>query len=127
MILPIVSIGSRASRFQVLSVADGTPAAESGQTATDQHDFPSSEIAGVGYPNLSNNEMEFRNSYLTRKDFQGPEQTFYDMTTHCQSGRLAGPSIEPLNRSIWNTQDAAQVFIPLEHPSLASAQTAAQS
>ena len=97
-----------------------------GQTATDQHDFPSSEIVNVDYPNLSNNEMEFQNSYLMRKDFQGPEQTFYDMTTHCQSGGLAGSSMESLNRSIWNTQDAAQVFIPLDCPSLASAQTVAQ-
>ena len=70
--------------------------------------------------------MEFQNSYLTRKDFQGPEQTFYDMATHCQSRELAGPSMEPLNRGLWNTQDAAQVFIPLEHSSLASAQAAAQ-
>ena len=97
-----------------------------GQTATDQHDFPSSEIVNVDYPNLSNNEMEFQNSYLTRKDFQGPEQTFYDMTTHCQSGGLAGSSMESLNRSTWNTQDAAQVFIPLDYPSSASAHTVAQ-
>ena len=97
-----------------------------GQTAIDQHDFPSSEIIDVDYPNLSNNEMEFQNSYLTRKDFQGPKQTFYDMATHCQSRELAGPSMEPLNRGLWNTQDAAQVFIPLEHSSLASAQAAAQ-
>ena len=97
-----------------------------GQTATDQHDFPSSEIIDVDYPNLSNNEVEIHNSYLTWKDFQSPDQTLYDMATHCQSRELAGPSTEPLNRSIWNTQDAAQVFIPLEHSPLASAQTAAQ-
>ena len=97
-----------------------------GQTATGQHDFPSSEIIDVDYPNLSNNEMEFHNSYLTRKDFQSPDQTFYDMATHCQSRELAGPSMEPFNRSTWNTQDAAQVFIPLEHSPLAPAQTAAQ-
>jgi hypothetical protein len=91
-----------------------------GQTATDQHDFPSSD------PYLSNNEMEFHNSYLTRKNFQSPDQTFYDMATHCQSRELAGPPTGPLNRNIWNTQDAAQVFIPLEHSPLASAQTATQ-
>jgi hypothetical protein len=96
------------------------------QGGNGQHDFPSSEIIDVDYPNLSNNEAKFQNSYLTRKDFEGPEQTFYDMATHCQSRELAGPSMKPLDRSIWNPQDAAQVFIPPEHPSLASTQAAAQ-